>query len=75
MKPALLELLRRTAGTPQVILLTDDEDVASWARLEALTGELTVLEPSPPELPGRRPRRSSCMAPRAGLRSFQAVSL
>ena len=51
MKPALLELLRRTAGTPQAILLTDDEDVASWARLEALAGELTVLEPSRPGSP------------------------
>jgi hypothetical protein len=48
MKPPLLELLRRTAGTPQVVLLTEDEDVASWARLEALAGELTVLEPSRP---------------------------
>jgi hypothetical protein len=51
MKPALLELLRRTAGTPQVILLTEDEDVESWARLEALAGELTVLEPSRPGSP------------------------
>jgi uncharacterized protein YhaN len=51
LKPALLELLRRTAGSPQAILLTDDEDVASWARLEALAGELTVLEPSRPGSP------------------------
>jgi len=51
MKPALLELLRRTAGTPQAILLTEDEDVESWARLEALAGELTVLEPSRPGSP------------------------
>jgi len=47
MKPALLELLSRTAGSPQAILLTDDEDVASWARLEALAGELSILEPTP----------------------------
>ena len=45
-KPALLELLSARAGTPQPILLTDDEDVACWARLEALAGELTILEPS-----------------------------
>ena len=57
LKPALLELLRRTAGTPQAILLTDDEDVASWARLEALAGELTVLEPVPPRLPRRAAQR------------------
>lgn len=42
---ALLELLARTAGPPQVILLTDQEDVASWARLEALTGEVALVEP------------------------------
>jgi hypothetical protein len=46
-KPVLLELLARTAGSPQIVLLTDDEDVASWARLEALSGELALLEPEP----------------------------
>jgi hypothetical protein len=45
-KPALLELLGRSDG-PQLIFLTDDEDVASWARLEALTGALTIVEPQP----------------------------
>lgn len=43
---SLLELLARTAGSPQVILLTDEEEVASWARLEALTGEVALVEPS-----------------------------
>jgi hypothetical protein len=47
LKPAMLELLSRTAGSPQAILLTGDEDVASWARLEALAGELSILEPTP----------------------------
>lgn len=44
-KLSLLELLARTAGSPQVILLTDQDDVASWARLEALTGEVALVEP------------------------------
>ncbi|QXC60233.1 hypothetical protein KSP35_18070 [Aquihabitans sp. G128] len=44
-KLSLLELLSRTAGSPQVILLTDQEEVASWARLEALTGEVALVEP------------------------------
>jgi hypothetical protein len=35
------------AGEPQIIFLTEDEDVASWARLESLTGELSVIEPVP----------------------------
>lgn len=41
----LLELLARAAGTPQVILLTDTEDAATWARLESLTGEVALVEP------------------------------
>ena len=46
-KPALLELLSRAAGAPQVLVLTEDEDIASWARLEVLTGELSIVEPQP----------------------------
>lgn len=46
-KPSLLELLSRSSGSPQVVFLTDDEDVASWARLEALTGDLAIVEPAP----------------------------
>jgi hypothetical protein len=46
-KPLLLELLGRSAGEPQIVFLTEDDDVASWARLEALTGELALIEPAP----------------------------
>lgn len=46
-KPLLLELLGRSAGEPQIVFLTEDEDVASWARLEALTGEVALIEPTP----------------------------
>lgn len=46
-KPLLLELLGRSAGEPQIVFLTEDEDVASWARLEALTGEVSLIEPAP----------------------------
>ncbi|HEX7133056.1 MAG TPA: hypothetical protein VF228_10790 [Iamia sp.] len=55
LKPALLELMARSAGSPQVVLLTADEEVASWARLEALTGELSVLEPTPDSEPAHVP--------------------
>ncbi|MCU1379223.1 MAG: hypothetical protein JWN29_2206 [Acidimicrobiales bacterium] len=44
-KLTLVELLARTAGSPQIILLTDQDEVASWARLEALTGEVALVEP------------------------------
>jgi hypothetical protein len=46
-KPLLLELLGRSAGDPQIVFLTEDEHVASWARLEALTGEVALIEPAP----------------------------
>lgn len=45
-KPALLELISHASGSPQLVYLTDDEDVASWARLEALTGALSIIEPA-----------------------------
>jgi len=47
LKPSLLELLGHNVLSPQVIFLTEDEDVASWARLEALTGALSIIEPTP----------------------------
>ena len=43
-KPALLQLLLRSGGMPQVVLLTEDTDVVSWARLEAMTGDMTLIE-------------------------------
>lgn len=45
----LLELLHRTCGPPQVILLTDDPVVASWARPRALAGDLGMVEPGNPD--------------------------
>jgi hypothetical protein len=45
-KPALLELLVDASHRQQVIMLTEDPDVAAWARLETLTGAVAVVEPS-----------------------------
>lgn len=53
-KLTLMELLARTAGAPQVILLTDQDEVASWARLEALTGEVALVEPAIVSQPTQR---------------------
>ena len=50
-KPALLELLVRAAGHPQVLLLTDDADVAEWARIEAMTGDVAIIEAAPEAAP------------------------
>jgi hypothetical protein len=44
--PLLLELLPGLVGSLQVVLLTDDDAIASWARLEALAGELALVEPA-----------------------------
>ena len=51
LKAPLLELLVRSSADQQLVYLTDDDDVASWARLEALTGDLLVLEPTPDAAP------------------------
>lgn len=56
-KPALLELVSHAAGTPQLVYLTDDEDVASWARLEAMTGALSLIEPAAESAAAERARR------------------
>lgn len=46
-KQWMLETVGRCAGTPQAIYLTSDPDVAAWARVEAIAGQLAVLEPTP----------------------------
>jgi hypothetical protein len=45
LKPPLLELLSKATVSQQVLFLTNDEDVTSWARLEAIAGNLTLIEP------------------------------
>lgn len=45
-KGPLLELISRASQEQQIIFLTQDEDVASWARVEAMTGALSIFEPS-----------------------------
>ena len=42
-KPMLLEMVAKAAGNPQVIVVTADDDVTSWARVEAMTGDLTIV--------------------------------
>ena len=57
-KPDLLELLVKASADQQIIYLTEDEDVAAWARVEAMTGVLGLVEPTParrPELARREP--------------------
>lgn len=63
-KQWMLELLGRSAGSPQVVYLTNDDEVAAWARMEAIAGHLAVLEP----VPDADPRESS------DLDSFQQLA-
>ena len=41
----LFHVGRLDADTEGLILLTNDEDVVAWARLEALTGVLSLIGP------------------------------
>ena len=42
-----LGLISRFAGSLQVVYLTADRDVVAWARIEAVGGELSVVDPAP----------------------------
>jgi hypothetical protein len=46
LKPELLGVLLDASQRQQVIFLTEDADVASWARLETLAEQLTLVEPA-----------------------------
>ena len=45
LKPPLLELLSRATVSQQVLFLTNDPDVTTWARAEAIAGNLALIEP------------------------------
>ena len=78
-KATLLELLMKASANQQVIYLTEDPDVASWARVEALTGQLAIVEPAadrPVEraaIPRRRRSNHIAVYP-TGSRSGRQVS-
>jgi hypothetical protein len=58
-KPALLELVARSSRQQQIIFLTNDDTVTSWARVEAIGGELSIIEPTADRGgPTSHPRRS-----------------
>jgi hypothetical protein len=43
----LLEMILEQSAIQQVLLLTESQEIESWARLEAITGALEVVEPAP----------------------------
>jgi hypothetical protein len=45
-KAQLLEQISAASKRQQIVLLTQDTDVAAWARVEALTGDLRIIEPA-----------------------------
>ena len=49
LKAPLLEMLVRSSASQQIVFLTEDPDVTGWARVEAITGDLAILEPTPAE--------------------------
>jgi hypothetical protein len=48
-----LGMVSRFAGSAQVIYLTADRDVIAWARVEAMSGELSVVDAVPERVPTR----------------------
>ena len=73
MKPELLELLMKASADQQVIYLTQDEDVASWARVEALTGAMSVVEPVSERTPAPIRRRPGIAADRCARSRARSV--
>ena len=67
-KLTLMELLARTAGSPQVVLLTDQDEVATWARLEALTGEVALVEPQVSTQPAPQAPKPATTKPEPPIR-------
>jgi hypothetical protein len=61
-KGELLELLMKASSKQQVVYLTDDPDVAEWGRVEALTGSMSIVEPTPTRRDGALVRRSGHIA-------------
>jgi hypothetical protein len=57
-KPELLGVIARASATQQIILLTEDPEIADWARVEAITGDLSIIEPAvaPEGADGSRPQ-------------------
>ena len=57
-KPELLAVIARASASQQIILLTEDPEIADWARVEAITGELSIIEPAatPEGADGPRPQ-------------------
>ena len=51
LSPALLEILVQSSEHQQIVLLTESEAVASWARVEAMTAAIGVIEPTPTARP------------------------
>ena len=49
LKAPLLEMLVRSSENQQIVFLTEDSDVTDWARVEAITGDLSILEPTAAE--------------------------
>jgi len=49
LKALLLEMLVRSSEQQQIVFLTEDADVTEWARVEAMTGDLSILEPTAAE--------------------------
>jgi uncharacterized protein YhaN len=46
LKAKILGILVQVSESQQVVLLTSEDDVADWARSEAIHGTMSIIEPS-----------------------------
>jgi hypothetical protein len=51
LKAPVLEMLLRSSESQQIVFMTEDIDVIEWARVEAITGDLSILEPTSADEP------------------------
>lgn len=49
--PSLVELLVRSSQHQQIVLFTEDDTICQWARLEAMTGTIGLVEPASADRP------------------------
>ena len=48
--PVGVDAIPDIGESQQIVFLTEDPDVTDWARVEAITGDLSILEPTAAEV-------------------------
>lgn len=55
-KASMLEMLGDLSADQQIVLMSDDPEIVSWANVESMTGDLSLVDPNPaPVAPAPQP--------------------